>query len=156
MRKPTLIAAELLFLPLVAIAQSVSSPSHAEGYFFVGPIVVSPASVVVSQGGISTGFGGDVLVYKGLGFGAEAEYAKSGNSDVGEGSFDACYHFLGKTDRRKIEPFASGGYSVYFGQRSTENGFNIGGGVNYWMVKHVAFASRCERTPVLGTKSFME
>ena len=38
-----------------------------------------------------------------------------------------------------VEPFVTGGYSLYWGdRRATRNGFNLGGGVNLWVAKHVA------------------
>ena len=46
---------------------------------------------------------------------------------------------LGRKSRRKLEPFLTGGWSVCFGERTDfQNGFNVGGGVNIWVVKHAA------------------
>jgi opacity protein-like surface antigen len=75
--------------------------------------------------------------------GAEAAFAGpdwdfSTGSAVGVASIDPSYHFLIKSHPR-IEPFATGGYSLYFGERTDfQSGFNLGGGVNFWVAKHVA------------------
>ena len=58
---------------------------------------------------------------------------------MGVGSVDATYHFFGNKSRRRVEPFLSGGYSLYYGQRTTfQSGFNVGGGISRWVVKHAA------------------
>jgi hypothetical protein len=94
-------------------------------------------------GGSNTGFGGEVLIHKGVGVGVELGYAApnwsfDGNG-VGVGSIDASYHFFGNRSRKRVEPFATGGYSLYFGDRTaTQTGFNLGGGVNLWVIKHAA------------------
>jgi hypothetical protein len=108
-----------------------------------------PSNINLTKvGGNNTGFGGEVLIGKGidkaLGVGVELGYAGpgwsfDGNGAVGVGSIDASYHFLGKKNRRKVEPFATGGYSLYYGQRTTtQSGYNLGGGVNLWVIKHAA------------------
>jgi len=162
-----LIAAAVFFLmaPAWAPAQRADIPVQGEGYIFIAPIVSNTqyifntayAGVVFpddtpppsnlffhKRGGVNTGFGGEVFVYKGLGVGAEAGYAApnwsfNGNNGVGVVSMDASYHFFSKKNHRKIEPFVVGGYNLYYGDRTdTQNGFNIGGGVNLWVAKHTA------------------
>jgi len=77
---------------------------------------------------------------QGAGPGAEAGYAFKGtyNDAVGTGSIDGSYHFFSKKHPSKIEPFAIGGVSAYFGNCGAPKGFNVGGGVNCWVAKHVA------------------
>ena len=96
------------------------------------------------RGGANIGFGAERFVYKGLGVGAESGYAGpdwsfSGSGAVGVGSIDASYHFFRRKHHGKLDPFAVGGYSLYFGERlSFQNGYNLGGGVNIWFAKHAA------------------
>ncbi|MBZ5545458.1 MAG: hypothetical protein LAO07_17560 [Acidobacteriia bacterium] len=94
------------------------------------------------RGGVNAGFGGEVFVQKGLGLGVEFGYAAPewsfGRIGIGIGSANASYHFFGKKNQRRVEPFITGGYSLYFGDRTAfESGFNLGGGINLWMARHV-------------------
>ena len=150
---------------MFALAQDADSPARAQGYVFIGPIVsntqymLNPAYYGVlfpigtpppsnlffhQRGGVNAGFGGEFFVRKGLAVGPEFGYAGPDwsfgtGSAVGVGSIDACYHFFGKKNHRRIEPFVVGGYSLYFGDRTDfQNGFNLGGGVNLWVAKHAA------------------
>jgi hypothetical protein len=162
-----LISLSVLLVSVAGWAPGQDADSHygAQGYFFIGPILsnardvlnpayygtvpplnqLPPANYFFQEyGGVNAGFGGEALIYKGLGVGAEASYAGgdwnfSRDQAVGIGSVDASYHFFGKRNRRRLEPFATGGYSLYFGERTSfEHGFNLGGGVNFWVVKHAA------------------
>ncbi|MGA2611397.1 MAG: hypothetical protein ABSH01_28455 [Terriglobia bacterium] len=164
----TLIATvALLFTvsPLVRAGNADGNSVQGQFYFFTAPIVSNtqyyfnraysgvvftpgepvPANYYLTAvGGNNTGFGGEVLVHKGLGVGVELGYGGpdwsfDGDGAVGVGSIDATYHFFGNKSRRRVEPFATGGYSLYYGQRTTtQNGFNFGGGVNLWVIKHAA------------------
>ena len=158
----------LAIMPALALAQNADQPSHgrAQAYVFIAPIVSNtryevnpnyygvvfrpgdpvPADYYLSRGrgGVNTGFGGQVFVHEGLGVGVEFAYAGPdwgfGTGDaVGVGSANASYHFFGKKNRRRVEPFVTGGYSLYFGERTAfGSGFNLGGGINIWMARHVA------------------
>jgi len=163
MKQLIVILALFLMTPHSAPAQDAQKQSEGEAYVFIAPIVsntqyifnpayagvifpigTSPPSNEFFQkrGGVNTGFGGEVFVYKGLGVGAEAGYLApdwsfSGNNGVGVVSLDGSYHFFGKKNHRRIEPFVVGGYSLYYGDRTaTESGFNFGGGVNWWFSRH--------------------
>ena len=132
----------LLMAPAIASAQNAEKQSQGEGYVFIAPILSNKQ--FDGRSGVNTGFGGEVFVYKGLGAGVEAGYAapdlKFGRIGLGMASFDASYHFFSRKNHRNIEPFVVGGYSLYYGDRSaTQNSFNIGGGVNWWLAKHAAF-----------------
>ena len=165
MKTLTLGLALLLMGP--ALVRAGNDPIQGQFYFFTAPIVsntqyyynphASPACYAMLQppascyltgvGGTNTGFGGEVLARKGVGAGIELGYAGpdwsfSGNGAVGVGSANVTYHFFGNKSRRSIDPFATGGYSLYFGQRTTfESGSNFGGGINFWLIKHVALRS---------------
>jgi opacity protein-like surface antigen len=164
--KRLIAAAGFLFvIPMFAPAQDADGPARAQGYLFIGPLVsntryvTNPAYYGVvftpgmpfppdltfhEHGGVNAGFGGEFFVRKGLAVGPEFAYAGpdwsfSTGAAVGVGSFDASYHFLGRKTRRRLEPFVTGGYSLYFGDRTVfQNGLNLGGGVNFWVAKHVA------------------
>jgi hypothetical protein len=158
-------AALFLMVPAWVSAQIADNSYRVQAYFFLAPIVSNtryvenpiyygvvptpgkplPADFLLHQrGGVNTGFGGEVFVRKGLGLGGELGYAGpdwsfSGVQAVGVASIDASYHFLGKKNRKRVGPFVTGGYSLYFGDRTAfQNGFNLGGGVNIWMAKHAA------------------
>jgi hypothetical protein len=166
----TLILGLALLLMVPALVRAGDDPIQGQFYFFTAPIVsntrssfnpfagpacrgpfngqLPPASCFsTAVGGNNTGFGGEVLARKGVGVGIELGYAGpdwsfSGNGAVGVGSANATYHFFGNKSRRRIDPFATGGYSLYFGQRTTfKSGFNFGGVVNLWLIKHVALRS---------------
>ncbi len=165
MKRLTAILLLLLFVPALGSAQDAEHPSWGQGYVFIGPIVsnsryvFSPACYGMvfppgqpppadcfshKRGGVNAGFGGEVFVHRGLGVGPEFAFAGpdwsfSTGAAVGVGSVNASYHFFGKKNGRRVEPFATGGYSLYWGDRTaTESGYNIGGGVNLWANKHAA------------------
>jgi len=145
----------LLVLPATVRASDAEDLVQGQFYLFIAPIVSntqyntvykSPGllTTTTSVGGNNTGFGGEVLIHKGVGVGIELGYAgdwsfSGTGSALGVGSADVTYHFLGNKSRSKIEPFLTGGYSLYYGERTTtQSGFNLGGGVNLWLIKHVA------------------
>lgn len=162
----------LLSFPAFVLAQKSAGSVHAEFYGFTAPIVsntqyytnpnADPACFIALQqgepfpsnctttavGGNNTGFGLDLLLHKGWGVETEIAYANSnwsfsGNENaVGIGSVDGLYHFFWAKSRKKIDPFAAAGYSLYFGERTTfVNGYNLGAGLNYWVLRHVALRS---------------
>lgn len=127
--------------PLVSNTQYYLNPNAGPGCFGPQP----PANcTTTARGGNNTGFGLDLLFNDGLGVQTELAYAGtdwkfSGNNAVGIGSVDLSYHFLRPKKPGKVDPFAAGGYSLYFGQRTTfDTGYNFGGGTNFWLLKHVA------------------
>ena len=165
MKTPILAMILLLMPPALALAGNGDDFLQPQFYFFTAPIVsnaryhfdyspnpacygpVSPPlseCYTTSRGGNNTGFGGELLGRKGLGVGIELGYGGpawkfDGDGAVGVGSVNGSYHFFGGRSRRRVDPFVSGGYSLYFGQRTTfQSGFNVGGGVNLWFVKHAA------------------
>ena len=131
MKRLIVVLVLLLTVAACASGQDVGSRYGAQGYFFMGPIVSNaryelnpayygtvpplneqlPADYFLRpRGGVNTGFGAEAFVYKGLGVGAEASYAGgdwnfSRDEAVGIGSVDASYHFFGKRNRRRLEPF---------------------------------------------------
>jgi hypothetical protein len=158
--------------PMLLAGQGPGGSVHGEFYGFTAPIVsntqyysnpnADPACFVfhppgepfpsncttTAVGGNNTGFGLDLLGRAGVGGEIEVGYANSnwsfsGNdSAIGIGSIDLTDHFFGAKRNRRLDPFAAGGYSLYFGERTTfRNGFNLGVGANYWLRKHFALRS---------------
>ena len=116
-----------------AFAQS-SSDKKAWGYVFGG---VGGNSGGDNRVSFQVGGGGEALVYKGLGLGAEVGYLapfRAGGDGFGIFSADGSYHF--KSSHSKLVPFVTGGYSLAF-RNSTSSGGNYGGGVQYWMKDHL-------------------
>jgi hypothetical protein len=157
--------------PVLLAGQGPGGSVHGEFYGFTAPIVsntqyftnpnADPACFVVhppgepfpsnctitAVGGNNTGFGLDLLLHKGWGVETEIGYAGadwsfSRNEAVGIGSIDATYHFFAAKNEQRLDPFAVGGYSLYFGDRTRfENGANLGAGTNFWVLRHVALRS---------------
>jgi len=166
MRKLIATAAMLALLPAWVRAAAPDDDSvRGQFYFFIAPIVSNPQYYfnpayigvvfppgqpppadynLTKVGGNNTGFGGEVLIRQGVGVGIEFGYAgdwsfSGHDSAIGVGSLDACYHFSGNKSLRRVDPFLAGGYSLYFGERTTtQSGFNLGSGVDIWAVKHAA------------------
>ena len=102
---------------------------HGQGYVFVAPgayVGYSETRATMHFGG-----GGEGLIYKGLGLGAEIGgiWAVQGSDLLAVLSVNGSYHF---SRGRKISPFLTGGYSPIWGDGSA-NMVNFGGGVNWWL-----------------------
>lgn len=127
----------LLLLALVSIpGMAQTSDEHkGQGYVFFAPGTTSPEAI----GTMHFGGGGEALVYKGLGLGGEVGYLapwRSMGDGMGTFSPDVSYHFRPRSGEQKLVPFVTGGYTLFF-RSGTANGFNFGGGVNYWFREHL-------------------
>lgn len=164
MKKLVVTMTLLLAAPAWASAQDSIHQPPVQVYFAVGPIISNSRSVFSpacygtvlqlgqtyppscfssEQGGSNIVFGGEARVHQGLSAGIELAYAgpdwNIGRNGLGVGSANATYHFGNPKHPRKLEPFVTGGYSLYFGDRTyTQSGFNFGGGVNLWAAKRAA------------------
>lgn len=130
----TITATILVLVQAVAFAQSPND-KKTWGYVFGG---VGGNSGSGSNASFQVGAGGEGLVYKGLGLGAEVGYIgpfSSPGGGFGVLSPDVSYHF--KTSNPKLRPFVTGGYSLAFRGGGTSSGGNFGGGVQYWMKDHL-------------------
>ncbi len=130
-------ALTILLLSAVAQAQSavntvprtdVYGPHHFQGYLFAAPgtyVGFSESTATMHVGG-----GGEAILYRGLGLGAEIGvlWALRGSDPLGLFSVDGSYHF---SRQHKLSPFLAGGYSVIGGE-GRRNLVNYGGGVHYW------------------------
>jgi hypothetical protein len=128
-----------------AMAQETDHSPRGLGYVFAGGGTHGM--------GLTTGFGGEGYIYRGLGLGAElgaaGGFSDSLNKLIGLGSADASYHFFPKQMRRNVAPFVTGGYSNFFGHNThvgtgfwghkplMTQGFNLGGGVDVFAMKHL-------------------
>lgn len=151
MKRLMAVAVLALIAPIMALAQntdqqkadqqSADHPPRGLGYVFVGEGTHSM--------GLTTGFGGEAYVFKGLGLGAEIGAADMSSFVTGVGSADLSYHFFPKKVHGRVSPFITGGYTAFFGHNThtgtglfghkplMTEGFNIGGGVDLFASKHV-------------------
>jgi hypothetical protein len=87
------------------------------------------------------GGGGELALAKGVSLGIEGGAVALAhdyiNTVQGEGSINGYYHFRHSRQAR-WDPFATGGYSLFF-RRGAHSLGNFGGGVNYWFADTVAF-----------------
>jgi hypothetical protein len=137
-----LVPALVLFLGLSIFAfagdlkneRENTSRAAGQGYVFFAPgAIVAKGS---SPGLAQFGGGGEALIYKGAGIGAELSYVtpwSSYSAGIGLFSLDGSYHFARS---RKISPFVTGGYSLAFRQGHI-NLVNFGGGVNCWISNRI-------------------
>ena len=90
---------------------------------------------------IQMGGGGELAVGKGVSLGFEGGAVGVKRDYIhtlqGEASLNGYYHFRHSRDSR-WDPFATGGYSLFF-RRGTTNQGNFGGGFNYWFGETVGF-----------------
>lgn len=134
MRKLMLGLLPLALVPIPGVAQ-ISDEHKGHGYVFFAPGTTSPETL----GTAHIGAGGEARACKGLGVGAELGYLASWRSfgdGIGTFSANVSYHFRPGNGERKVVPFVTGGYTLFF-RSGTANGFNFGGGVNYWFHNRV-------------------
>jgi len=139
--------ARLLLIPAVATGPAYGQ--HSNAYVFVAPGGLS--CCFQTQATIHAGVGGEEVLGKGIGVGAEIGALAATNnfegSAIGIASVNGSFHFalaaalVGSgprsftTDRdRKFDPFVTGGYSAALRQGHLNMG-NFGAGANYWMAR---------------------
>ena len=133
----------LLIISLVMFAGITQAQEFGEkraiGYLFVAP--GGAASNQDSSPTMHFGGGGEYLIYKGLGAGAEigallpvgsSGCSCSTGNGIGLFSSNASYHFLNASQNRKLVPFVTAGYTGAFQSEWGESWFNFGGGADYW------------------------
>src|SRR5262245_58801574 len=137
----------LIALSLPALAQT-SNSSRGQGYLFFAPGVAKGNSRLppeapgqTARASIHIGGGGEGFVYKGIGLGAEigavGPWSDFGDNAFGMGSANLSFHFLPGASERKLEPFVSIGYTLFF-RAGVTHGVNAGVGINQWLNKKVA------------------
>ncbi len=130
--------ATVLGIPLaLAVVALPATAQSSHGYAFFAPGAVSCSGC----SGMTLHFGGGAegVIGKGIGVGAELGFLAP-REDVGEGlgvfSPNGYYHFPGRNKDRKVDPFVTAGYTLFF-RSGHANLWNVGGGVNYWFAKRV-------------------
>lgn len=119
---------------VVIIAAGLASAQSNNVYLFAGPGAVTAAglSTTVLHGGV----GFEIRLPVGLAVGGEAgvltNVERTGALAIG--SLNGYYHLIHHRSR-KLDPFATAGYTVLFSDGAI-NAFNFGGGVNWWFVRH--------------------
>lgn len=125
-----------LFFALTAILicsgagrAQVTYRGHAYGSFgFEAPSGGSIGDVMTG------GFGGDYIVWKGIGFGGDGHYAfprRNPEDGIGLAAVHGSYHFVNQYNPKKFVPFGNAGYTLAF-RSETANFAHIGGGFIYW------------------------
>jgi hypothetical protein len=117
-------------LAFLALSLTPMAAQSSHGYIFFAPGGMSAAGQTNST--VQFGGGGELLLAKGLGLGAELGLlSPTGNlgGTVGVASGNAYYHLGSK---RKIDPYITVGYSRFF-RGNTANSPNFGVGVNLWL-----------------------
>lgn len=122
-------------------AQALGHPYWGEGYAFFGRRNTTPGTSI-------GGAGGEVFIYRGLAAGGDVG-TTIGNPDdrITISSADVSYHFFCCRARRKVEPFAGGGFSYLAGDINTHGivysyssedrtGPNFSQGLIVWATKH--------------------
>lgn len=99
----------------------------------IGHVFGAPGLVVVENAGVfHAGGGGEALLYKGLGIGADLGYVfpfEYPSQGLGVFSPGASYHF--KRDRL-VSPFVTGGYTLAFRSQAF-HAAHVGAGFHYWL-----------------------
>jgi hypothetical protein len=127
----------LALVPCLGQAQT-SDYSRGHGYFYFAPGFAASSG----EKGTATahiGFGGEGFFTRHFGAGVDAGYVTPfENFKDGIGTFSPNFvaRFRAKSDDNKVEPFVTGGYTLFF-REGTVSGANFGGGVNYWFKKRV-------------------
>lgn len=116
-----------LALIFLAALETLHAQSH--GYLFFGPGGVTSGGY--TSGSMYMGGGGEGIFGPGIGAGVEVGYTapwRQFSSGIGIASANGSFHF-----RRsgRLVPFATSGYTLFF-RSGHANGFNFGGGVNWW------------------------
>lgn len=119
------------FVLLIALARPLQAQA-SNGYVFFAPGGLTCCGQTAMT--LQFGVGGEVVLGKGIGVGAEIGAAGTrqhfGDSVVGVFSPNGYYHFAHGKDI-KFDPFVTGGYTLIF-RSGHANLFNLGGGLNYW------------------------
>lgn len=116
----------LVWLLLSATATMLA---QSNGYVFWAPGGVT--SCGHTSGAMYLGGGAEGISRIGLGGGGEIGYVtpwESFKAGIGIASVNGSFHFH---QSGLVVPFVTGGYTLFF-RSGRANGFNVGGGVNWW------------------------
>ena len=125
----------LIFLFATSSAEAQSTrEANSQGYLFV-----APGGVRSGDGTLHLGGGAEGILTNSGSVGAELGYLtplESLKDGLGVFSLNGGYHFKSASRSGKAVPFLTAGYAGFF-RRGYANGFNYGGGVNYWFKERV-------------------
>jgi len=126
-----LVTAGFLRSVLSANAQAVSNSTYLREYVFIAPTTDTMSTG--TQSAYAVGGGIEQLLPKQFGAGLDLQALIPGsgkaNRTVGVACFNGSFHPIFKPT---WDLFVTGGYSFIF-RDFTANGFNFGGGLNYWI-----------------------
>jgi len=129
----------LLFLTgLLSVSAAAQVSYRGHGYGSWG--FESPSGGSIGDF-MSGGFGGDYLVWKGIGFGGDATYAfprREPSDGLGLAAVHGSYHYVNQYNPKKFVPFANAGYTLAF-RSGTANFAHIGAGIIYWFNDDIGF-----------------
>ncbi|MBS1855313.1 MAG: hypothetical protein JST11_08110 [Acidobacteria bacterium] len=135
-----------------ALAAALCAGAWAQGvsgYVFGAPGGLTGSARTVAT--LQAGAGVELALPKGFGAGVEVGAVSAvnswGDSTVGVFAPGGTYHFRRGRDRR-FDPYAAAGYTMFF-RDGRANLFHYGGGVNYWVLRHVG--ARLEVRDQVGT-----
>lgn len=136
MRKRFVGLSTLILAPALAFG---TPPDEHRGQ---GYVYFAPGATIFegeSEGTLHIGAGGEGFFTRHLGAGVDAGYVapyQSFKDGIGTFSPNFVVRFRAKDSKAKAEPFVTGGYTRFFGDGSG-NGFNFGGGLNYWFKERI-------------------
>jgi hypothetical protein len=136
MKKIFLAVFLMALVPVWGFAQA-DEYSKGHGYVYFAPGVA--ASKEEGVGVAHIGGGGEGFFTRNLGAGADVGYLapfESFADGIGTFSPNIVARFRAKDGQYKVEPFVTGGYTLFF-RSGSAHGANFGGGVNWWVKEHV-------------------
>jgi hypothetical protein len=160
----TLMFSILILTLCSAAAWGQADPKYSgHGYVFFSPALAYSSGH--SAGLFHVGGGGEALLYKGLGAGAEIGYLSSwrySGSGLGLLSLNGSYYAHAQRSV-KLTPFVTGGYSRAFNKHGGGNAVNFGGGLQYWfhdraavrleVRDHIPVCQGCPTVHILGFRA---
>jgi hypothetical protein len=121
---------------LAAALAGAAFGQSTNAYFFVAPGGVTGSAK--TEGALQLGAGGEIALPKSFGAGVEAgaisPFRSWGDATLGTFAVNGYYHFVHRD--RRIHPFVTAGYTVFF-RDGHVNLFNFGGGANLWATRHL-------------------
>jgi hypothetical protein len=112
---------------------------EAGAKFSASHLRVALGQAEASAGMAHLGGGGERFFTCNLGVGADLGYLTSTEQfSGGFGTFSPNFvaRFPHQSSDGKVEPFLTGGYTLFF-RSGTANGLNFGGGLNYWFKERI-------------------
>jgi hypothetical protein len=126
----------VLVLVLLPHAARVRGADYSKGH---GYVYAAPGAAGGLDAGaesiIHIGAGAEGFFHKYLGIGADVGYVaplEEFKGGVGTFSPNLVARFYAQGDQNRVEPFVTGGYTLFLHSGRTANGGNFGGGFNWW------------------------